>query len=552
MSEVDAVVVGAGFSGLYMLHRLRELGLSVRCFEAGDDVGGTWYWNRYPGARCDIESLDYSYSFSEELQQEWEWSEKFATQPEILRYINHVADRFELRQDITFGTRVVAAAFDEAANRWRVSTDSGDEVVAQYCIMAAGCLSSTNLPEFPGLDTFSGRVFHTGRWPHEGADFSGRRVGVVGTGSSGIQCIPVLAEQADQVTVFQRTPNFSLPAVNSQLDRAYVNDRKADYGTYRKLARESFTGVPVEIPTKRTLEVDAEERLQKYEAAWASGKYGALLRTYTDLMTDKQANDTAAEFVRNKIRQIVRDPRAAEILAPQSFPFGTKRTCLDTNYYQTYNRDNVALVDLRTTPITELTATGIRTTDGEYELDDIVFATGFDAMTGAILKVDIRGIGDRSLRDKWAAGPRTYLGLTISGFPNLFLITGPGSPSVLSNMIVSIEHHVEWIADCLAYLRANNVTSIEATAEAEDAWVQHVNEVADATLYPTGNSWYLGANIPGKTRIFMPYVAGVGTYRKKCDDVVRGGYLGFRLATAEHDALPGHDTSATAQSPRAL
>jgi cation diffusion facilitator CzcD-associated flavoprotein CzcO len=440
----------------------------------------------------------------------------------------------------------VAAVFEEAANRWRVSTDRGDEVSAQFCILAAGCLSSANLPEFPGLDTFSGRVFHTGGWPQEGVDFSGRRVGVVGTGSSGIQCIPVLAEQAAQVTVFQRTPNFSLPAHNSQFDPAYVQDRKADYAAYRQRARESFTGVPVEIPTKRALDTEPEERLQKYEAAWASGKYGALLRTYTDLMTDKQANDTAAEFVRDKIRQAVDDPQTAAALAPTSFAFGTKRTCLDTNYYETYNRDNVRLVDLRATPIEGLTPNGIRTTDTEYELDDIVFATGFDAMTGAILKVDIRGAGNRSLRDKWAAGPRTYLGLAISDFPNLFLITGPGSPSVLSNMIVSIEQHVEWITDCIAHLRARNVALIEATVEAEDSWVQYVNEVADATLYPTANSWYLGANIPGKTRVFMPYVAGVGTYRQKCDDVVRAGYVGFRLITAAHDESPTLDTSAIA------
>ena len=545
VTEVDAAVVGAGFAGMYMIYRLRELGLSLRGFELAADVGGTWFWNRYPGARCDIESLDYSYSFSEELEQEWQWTEKYATQPEILKYANHVADRFDLRRHIEFETRVVAAVFDEAASRWTLLTDKGSQVSAQFCVMATGSLSTVNTPELPGLDTFQGARYHTGQWPHEGVDLSGLRVGVIGTGSSGIQCIPILAEQAAQLVVFQRTANFSLPARNAPLDPGLYERLKASYPEYRRRARESPTGVPVDLPVKRTFEADDAERRNAYEAAWEGGKYGALLRAFTDLLTDKPANDTASEFLRSKIRQTVSDPDVAEALTPKDHPFGTKRSCLDTNYYETYNRENVTLVDLRKSPIVAVTPTGIRTADRDHRLDAIVFATGFDAMTGALSRVEIRGRRSRSLKDKWAAGPRSYLGLAIAGFPNLFLVTGPGSPSVLSNMIVSIEQHVEWIAECIACLRDRGQVAIEATEEAEDAWVVEVNAAADRTLYPMANSWYLGANIPGKQRIFMPYVGGVGAYREKCDKVVAADYEGFRFLGPPEDLEAARVTTTT-------
>jgi cation diffusion facilitator CzcD-associated flavoprotein CzcO len=527
--SLDAVVVGAGFAGLYALHRLRGLGLSVQVYEAGSGVGGTWFWNRYPGARCDVESLEYSYSFSEELEQEWDWSERYAPQPEILRYINHVADRFDLRRDIQFDTRVTAVVFDETVNRWAVTTDRGDDVSAKFCVMATGCLSAATTPDIEGLGSFGGRWFHTGQWPHEGVDFSGQRVGVVGTGSSGIQSIPVIAQQASHLVVFQRTPNFSLPARNEPLAPATQEEVKAGYGALRDAARDSFSAIEVSAPTELALEVEPAERRRRYEAAWARGGLMSMTTTFRDLILDKAANDTAAEFIRSKIRDIVVDPDVARVLTPTDHPFATKRPCLDTGYFETFNRDNVTLVDLRQTPITEIVPTGIRTTDGVHEVDSIVFATGFDAMTGPLLRVDIRGRGDRPLSDKWSAGPRTYLGIATAGFPNLFILTGPGSPSVLSNMVMAIEQHVDWIADCLSYLRTNGLDAIEATVEAEDAWVDHVNQLANATLFPKANSWYMGANVPGKPRVFLPYVGGFPQYRSTCNDVAAEGYRGFRL-----------------------
>ena len=527
-SDLDAVIVGAGFAGLYMLHRLRGLGISARVYEAGDGIGGTWYWNRYPGARCDVESMDYSYSFSDELQQEWQWTERYASQPEILRYINHVADRFDLRRDVRLSTRVTAAIFDEATHRWAVSTDRGERVSARFCIMATGCLSAAQVPDFKGLETFEGPWYHTGNWPHEGVDFTGQRVGVIGTGSSAIQSIPLIARQAAHLFVFQRTPNFSIPARNAPLDPEYEQRWKANYAEHRRQARESRVGFVVERNDLSALEVSAEERLRAYESRWSRGGLG-FNATFADLLTSKDANDTAAEFFRAKIRAAVRDPVVAETLSPRHYPVGTKRLCVDTDYYDTFNRDNVTLIDLRQGPIEAITPTGLRTPDEAYALDSLVFATGFDAMTGALLSIDIRGRAGRTLRQKWAEGPRTYLGLAVAGFPNLFAITGPGSPSVLSNMIVSIEQHVDWIADCLAYLRAHDGTAIEATVAAEDTWVGHVNDVGHATLYPLANSWYMGANIPGKPRIFMPYIGGVGTYRQICDDVAAKGYEGFAL-----------------------
>jgi cation diffusion facilitator CzcD-associated flavoprotein CzcO len=527
--SLDVVVVGAGFGGLYALHRLRGLGLSVQVYEAGSGVGGTWFWNRYPGARCDVESLEYSYSFSPELEQEWDWSERYAPQPEILRYINHVADRFDLRRDIQFDTRVTAAVFDETLGRWRVTTDRGHDVSARFCVMATGCLSAATTPEIQGLRSFRGNWYHTGQWPHEGVDLSGQRVGVVGTGSSGIQSIPVIARQASHVVVFQRTPNFSLPARNEPLAPDTQAEVKAGYRGLRDAARGSFSAIAVSAPTDLALEVEAAERRQRYEAAWARGGLMSMTTTFRDLILDKAANDTAAEFIRSKIREIVVDPELARVLTPTDHPFATKRPCLDTGYFETFNRDNVTLVDLRQTPIAEIVPTGIRTTEGVHELDTIVFATGFDAMTGPLLRVDIRGRGDRPLSDKWSAGPRTYLGIATAGFPNLFILTGPGSPSVLSNMVMAIEQHVDWIADCLSYLDANGLDVIEATVEAEDAWVDHVNQLANATLFPRANSWYMGANVPGKPRVFLPYVGGFPQYRSTCDDVAAEGYRGFRL-----------------------
>lgn len=530
IEEFDAVVVGAGLSGLYMLHKLRGQGLSVRVYEAGDGVGGTWFWNRYPGARCDVESMEYSYSFSPELEQEWEWTEKYPTQPEILRYIEHVADRFDLRRDVVLRTRVASAVFDEDNGRWTVATEGGERVSAQFCIMATGCLSTSKTPEIPGLETFEGSWYHTGHWPHEGVDFTGLRVGVVGTGSSGIQSIPLIAEQAEHLTVFQRTPNFAMPAGNRPLDAEQQAELKARYPEHRQAARESGFGIPVPLPTQSALEVDPAERERAYQAGWDKGSLVSILLSYTDTIVDKAANDTAAEFVRNKIREMVHDPETAEALCPNDHPFGTKRPCLDTNYFATFNRPNVALVDVRRTPLQEITPTGLRTSDREFAFDALVFATGFDAMTGALTSVDIRGRDGVRLAERWAEGPRAYLGLGVAGFPNLFTITGPGSPSVLSNMMVSIEQHVEWISDCVAFLRERGHTTIEATEDAQDAWVQHVQDAGNMTLYPTANSWYMGANVEGKPRVFMPYIGGVGVYRQKCDDVAAKGYEGFALA----------------------
>jgi cyclohexanone monooxygenase len=531
--DYDVVVVGAGMAGLYALYKLREeLGMSVRVFEAGSGVGGTWYWNRYPGARCDSESMDYSYSFSLELEQEWEWTERYPTQPEILRYLDHVADRFDLRRDIQFDTRVVEARYDEGS--WALRTDRGDAVHARYCVMAVGCISAVNLPDIPGLERFAGNAYHTARWPQEGVDFSGQRVGVIGTGSTGIQLIPRVAAQAEQLVVFQRTANFSLPARNRPLDAMEQRAIKATVRERRRLSRESGGGVPLtnpEItPPVSALELTPEERHRVYERGWAIGGGPPFLFAFDDLLKSAEANETAASFVREKIRAIVKDPSVAEALTPTDHPIGTKRICLDSDYYETFNRDNVTLVDVRTHPIVEITPKGVRTQDGaEYELDAIAFATGFDAMTGALREIDVRVKGGERLADKWAAGPRTYLGLTVAGFPNMFIVTGPGSPGVKSQMILAIEQHTDWIVDCLKHMRANRFARIEATPDAEASWVEHVNQVADSTLYPLANSWYVGANIPGKPRVFMPYVGGVHNYKKKCDQVAANDYEGFAL-----------------------
>jgi cation diffusion facilitator CzcD-associated flavoprotein CzcO len=530
--EFDAVVVGAGFAGMYMLYRLRNLGYSVTVLEAGDGVGGTWYWNRYPGARCDSESYYYCYSFSEELQQEWEWSERYPEQAEILRYLNHVADRFDLRRDIQFGRRVTEAAFDDSTTCWRLRTDNGEHYTARFFITAVGCLSSANIPQIPGLDTFRGSWFHTGRWPHEGVEFTNQRVGVIGTGSTGIQAIPVIAQQATHLTVFQRTPNYSIPARNAPIDPAFQREVKAHYPEIRRKQRESTNGHPFDVNPQSALSVSEDERQRTYEAAWQRGSL-RFRATFADLLTNKAANDTASEFIRTKIRQTVRDPVTAEKLVPRDHPFATKRPPIDTDYFETYNRDNVTLVDVRESPIVEITPTGIRTSTTTYPLDCIVFATGFDALTGPLLAIDIRGATGRSLREEWAHGPHTYLGLQITGFPNMFTITGPGSPSVLTNMPTAIEQHVDWITDCLQYMRTHGHTRIEPTTNAEQAWGQHVNEAAHRTLLPlAATSWYLGANVPGKPRVFLPYAGGFAAYARKCDQVAAAGYDGFVLTPA--------------------
>ena len=539
----DAVIVGAGFAGLYMLHRLRRCGFKATVFEAGSGVGGTWYWNRYPGARCDVESMEYSYSFDDELQQQWEWTERYAGQPEILSYANHVADRFDLNRDIVFDTRVVKAHFDETQTLWQIETDTGRVVSARFCILATGCLSSANLPDFEGRDDFVGDTYHTGRWPHEGVDFSGRRVGIVGTGSSAIQAIPVIAAQAAHLTVFQRTPNYSIPARNAPIDKELVAEIKAEYPAFRARNSKEPAGFGSKIPKNdvAALEDTETNRASNYTLRWDRGGFG-FLSAYNDLIVNRDANETAAGFVREQIRRIVDDPATAELLCPDNV-IGCKRPCLDTGYFETYNRPNVTLVDVRTNPIERITPAGIVVAGrslqpgsarghpshgNEYAVDCIVFATGFDAMTGAMLSIDIRGRDGLALGEKWSAGPVTYLGLTTSAFPNLFMISGPGSPSVLTNMIVSIEQHVDWIADCLAHLRENGLAAIEATPAAENDWVAHVNAVADQTLYPTCNSWYLGKNIPGKPQVFMPLI-GFPPYVEKCDAVVANGYEGFEL-----------------------
>jgi cyclohexanone monooxygenase len=523
--EVDAVVVGAGFGGMYMLLKLRELGVSVQGFEAGTDVGGTWYWNRYPGARCDVPSLFYSYTFSEALQKDWRWSEKYAAQPEILRYAGHVADRFDLRPLIAFETRVLSATFDEGADRWRIVTDRGDQVSARWVVMAAGCLSTPRAPAIPGVESFAGPTYHTGAWPHEGVDFTGKRVAVVGTGSSGIQSIPIIASQAEQVTVFQRTPNFSVPAHNTPLTDEDVEAFWKMYPAYIGMVKGpgmGFGGNPA-----NTLAATPEERRKRFDEFWGVGGAG-FLAAWGGVITDADVNHEAASYVRERIGETVSDPETAEALKPFDHPIGTKRICVDTDYYATYNRPNVTLVNLRKSPIEAIAPEGVRTSDATYPVDALVFATGFDAMTGALLAIDIKGAGGADFRQAWAEGPKSYLGLAVAGFPNLFTVTGPGSPSVLSNMINSIEQHVEWITDCIGHMREKRLTRIEADAQAQEDWVAHVREVADKTLFPRAASWYMGANIPGKPRVFMPYI-GPG-YRQKCADVAEAGYEGFALA----------------------
>ncbi|SEL58331.1 Predicted flavoprotein CzcO associated with the cation diffusion facilitator CzcD [Rhodococcus maanshanensis] len=530
-ADVDVVVVGAGFAGLYALHKLRGDGLSVRVFEAGDGVGGVWYWNRYPGARCDVESVDYSYSFDPELQQEWNWSEKYATQPEILEYVNHVADRYDLRRDITFGTRVTDIALDEQTLRWEIRTDAGDAVSARFVILAVGPLSNANIPAIEGLDSFDGGVYHTAHWPHEGVDFTGKRVGVIGTGSSGIQTIPEVAKQAEQLYVFQRSANYSVPAGNVPLSDEDRAAQKANYPERRRLSFLSGGGSPHQAHPKSALEASEEERREAYEKRWQLG--GVLYsKTFPDQVTNAESNDTARSFWEEKVRAVIDDPEIAELLIPKDHAIGTKRICTDANYYQTYNRDNVTLVNLKATPIESIDAAGVRTADEHYEIDALILATGFDAMTGSMEKLNIVGRDGQTLKQAWAEGPKTYLGLGVAGFPNLFNMTGPGSVSVLANMVLHSELHVNWVADAIAHLDERGAVAIEATPEAAAAWVQECSDRAAQTLLPTANSWYMGANIPGKPRVFMPFIGGFGAYGEIIAEVAAAGYKGFEVIEA--------------------
>ncbi|NOP96969.1 NAD(P)/FAD-dependent oxidoreductase [Mycolicibacterium fortuitum] len=533
-SEVDVVVVGAGFAGLYALHRFREQGLSVRVFEAADGVGGVWYWNRYPGARCDVESVDYSYSFDKDLEQEWNWTEKYATQPEILAYLNHVADRFDLRRDISFGTRVTDMVLDEKALRWQVRTDRGDVVSARFCILAVGPLSNANIPAIEGLESFAGEVYHTAHWPHEGVDFTGKRVGVIGTGSSGIQAIPHIAREAEQLYVFQRTPNYSVPAGNIPLDEQTRAAQKAGYAERRRLSMLSGGGSPHQPHPKSALEVSAEERQRTYERRWQLS--GVLFsKAFPDQLVTIEANDTARLFWEQKVRAVIDDPAVADVLIPKDHPIGAKRICTDDNYFQTFNRDNVSLVNLRATPIERIDPSGVDTTDAYYDLDALVLATGFDAMTGSVQKLNVVGRGGRTLNEAWAEGPVTYLGLGVPGFPNVFNIAGPGAPSVLANMVLHSELHLNWVADAIAYLDAHGAPAIEAREDAAAEWVAECTRRAAETLMPQANSWYLGANIPGKPRVFMPFVGGFGVYGAIIADVAAAGYKGFDI----HQDLTG-------------
>ncbi len=524
----DVVVVGTGFAGMFMIYKLTQLGLKVLALEEATGVGGTWYWNRYPGARCDVESMEYSFSFSHELEQEWEWKDRYSTQSDILKYADHVADRFNLRRYIRFNSRVESANYDETHRIWILTTTSGDVYRGKYCVMATGTLSSINVPKFEGLDSYQGEWYTTGRWPHTKVDFKGKRVAIIGTGSSAIQSIPVIAKEAQHLTVFQRTPNYSVPAHNRPLETNEIDTVKRNYSSIREKARESQSGISyLKIGTQNAFDVSENERDKQYQNRWEYGGTG-ITTAYMDIGTDENANNTAAEFVRRKIRGIVSDPVVAELLSPKN-TIGCKRICVDTNYYETYNRENVSLIDVNETPIIRLVPHGLQTTDKTFSFDCIIFAIGFDAMTGALLAIDIRGKSGISLREKWENGPMTYLGLSTEGFPNMFTITGPGSPSVLSNMITSIEQHVNWIADCITYIGSLGKEEIEATKEAEIDWTNQVEEIAQGTLRYTCNSWYVGANVPGKKRIFMPYAGGLSKYNEECKKVASAGYTGFSI-----------------------
>jgi cation diffusion facilitator CzcD-associated flavoprotein CzcO len=535
----DVVVVGAGFSGLYALHKLSGLGLGVVCFEAGDGVGGTWYWNRYPGARVDIESMQYSYGFDEDLQQDWKWPEYFSPQADLEAYANHVADRFGLRAMIRFGARVNRMDWDPAASRWQVATERGDAVSAKYVVAASGALNATNLPPFPGLEKFRGEWYHTAQWPKDEVSFAGKRVGLIGTGSTGIQLTPVIAESAGHLHVFQRTPAYTVPARNRALPDDYEREWKDSYAERRTRMRNSPGAALMPPPHQSIFDFTPEQQQEILEKAWNARNGLIFVRTFADTMVSLEANEIVAEFIRGKIRQIVRDPEVAERLTPRTYPVGTKRICMDTGYYETFNQENVTLVDVRANPITEITETGLRTTAGDYELDMIVFATGFDAVTGSLKRMNITGTAGLSLSDQWRDRPTNYLGFQVSGFPNLFMIHGPGSPGVLTQMITTSEWQVEWIAGVIEDLNRRDIASIETTPEAEEGWDAEMEAMFAHTLYRYADSWYVGANIEGKPRKFLIYIGGFDNYVRRCTEAVSAGYRGFTLTPADQLASPG-------------
>ncbi|WP_431230786.1 flavin-containing monooxygenase [Paenarthrobacter nicotinovorans] len=532
----DVVIIGAGFAGIYLVHKLRDgLGLDVAVFERGDGVGGTWYWNRYPGARCDVESMFYCYSFDEKLQEEWEWTERYPAQPEILRYANHVADRYDVRRSMVFSTAVTRASYDELTQLWCIQTDDGVTTQARYLITAVGCLSVPTKPMLTGLEDFRGELYYTGEWPHSPVNFAGKRVAVVGTGSSGIQAIPVIAEQAESLTVFQRTATFSAPARNRPLTAEEQAHTRENYRSLRESARHTRIGMVSEQPIGAGEDVDQTQLRTELERRWWRNGL-AITGTLQDTLTSLESNGIIAQFVRDKIHEIVDDPAVARLLEPHDYPIGTKRLAIDTNYYASFNRPNVSLVSIRQTPIETFTKDGLIVAGREYEFDVVVLATGYDAMTGALEGIEITGVGGHTLKSAWAEGPKTYLGLSVHGFPNMFTITGPGSPSVMSNMIVSIEQHVEWTTNYIAYLDTNGIRASHPSVEAQEQWVETVNHLAEATLFPSAASWYMGANVPGKPRVFMPYLGGVGTYRALCDEIAASGYTGFQHTEAPVDS----------------
>ena len=527
----DAIIVGAGFSGLYQLHCLRDkLGLTAVVLEAGDGVGGTWYWNRYPGARCDSESHTYCYYFNDDLLMEWQWSERYPGQAEILKYLNFCADKLDLRRDIRFNQRVNSAVWDAAAECWQVETDAGLRLTSRFLITAVGCLSSANMPDIDGVSSFDGAIYHTGEWPHQAVDFSGKSVVVIGTGSTGIQAIPVIARQADNLVVLQRTPNFSVPARNAPLADVFHQTFTQNIDLWRQKMQVSRHGHPWVAPPRNLYETPEDERNAILEAGWQAGGLG-FRESFCDVLLDSRSNDIMSDFIRAKIRDIVDDPVTAEMLVPYDHPFGTKRPPIDTDYFETYNRDNVSLVNIRDNPIEKIDRAGVCLEDGTHiAADIIVFATGFDAMTGALLKMGIVGRDGLTLADAWAEGPQTYLGLAIHRFPNLFTITGPGSPSVLTNMPRAIEQHIDWITALLRRAKTRSITLVEAELPAMQDWTNHVTAVANDTLLPrAGHSWYLGANVPGKPRVFMPYCKGLDVFRAHCEQIATDGYPGFSL-----------------------
>ncbi len=527
--DIDAVVVGAGFAGLYLCHRLVETGFSVRVFEAGGGVGGTWYWNRYPGARCDIESVQYSYQFSPELQAEWSWTERYASQPELLAYIEHVADRFDLRRHITFDTRVERASFDDGTHAWTIETGGGETVRARYLLLGVGALSTTLTPSFAGLDDYRGRTLHTGRWPHEPVDVGGERVGVIGTGSSAVQSIPILAEQAEHLHVFQRTPNYVVPARNRPLDPDEVAAIKADYGGLRARAWDRPTGFWFPFDPGSIHDVEEVERFERLERWWEIGGL-PFLGAFGDTLIDPEANRLVAEYWATKVRAIVDDPAVAELLIPHGHIFGGKRLCAGTGYYETFNRPDVTLVDVSASGIERFTSTGLIAGGTTYEVDTVVFATGFDALTGSVVAIDIRSPDGTTIAERWRDGPATLLGLAVAGFPNLFNLQGPESPGVLVSMVTGIEHQSDWIIDCLAWMRDRDLTRCEATVEAQRAWGATVDEAAARSLRSRCDSWYTGANVEGKARRFMPYIGGFPAYRDACAEVADHDYRGFVFA----------------------